>query len=168
MRTFTFWPLLGCSGSSLFYACPYPSSKPRESQITIPATLLRDLCIHPSPPFLHTSHCHLSDYECVAAQASPALHSRLLPPPVPQREARPVRAPAEAAMTGRRGSCGAEARMRPGSAALFTKADRDLLPHSQTTICHIPPQTRFPCKPNILQPLLSSSVFVFPSQARLT
>ena len=70
MRTITFWQFLGCSQSLLFYAFPYPSSKPRESQITIPVTLLRDLCIHPNLPFLHTLHCHLNDCECGCAGLS--------------------------------------------------------------------------------------------------
>ena len=161
----------GCPWSLLFYACPYPSSKPSESQITIPVTLLRDLCIHPNPPFLHTLNYHLNDCECVVVQVSPALHfPHLLPPPVPQWEADICAVPCG----GCPGGCqedaeavGLKPATRPSPAVPFTKA-RDLLPHSQTTFCHISPQTRFPCKPSILQPLLSSSIFMFPSQAHLT
>ena len=81
----------------------------------------------------------------------------------------PVRSPVEAALEAARKMQKLLDWSLPRDPVLLCPSpDRDLLPHSQTTFCHISPQTRFPCKPNILQPLLSSSVFIFPSQARLT
>ena len=118
-----------------------PISKPRESQITVPVTLLRDLCIYPDPPFLHTLHCHLSDCECVVVQVSPALHFLH---PVPQWEADACAVPCG----GCRGGCQEDAEggalkpaSRPSPAVLFTKPDRGLLPRSQTTLSPLSPDS---------------------------
>ena len=104
-----------------------PIAKPRESQI--------------NPPFLHTLHCHLNDCECVVVQVSPALHFLHL---VPQWEADACAVPCGGCRRGCQEDAGAGAlkpASRPSPAVLFTKADRGLLPRSQTALSPLSPDS---------------------------
>ena len=152
MRTITFWQLLGHSWSSLFCClsfphCPGQRSLRSQYQLHFWWTFLYTQNHLPSTPYTVISIIG----ECVV-QVSPSVQF----PHVLSSSASVGSQCQEDA-----GAAALKPAVWPGPAVLFTKAERDLLPHSYTTFCHNSPQTEFPCKANILQPILPSSIFIF-------